>query len=207
VYPELGNNADLANAASMTDDGLRRLGDDAEAVGSFALVKVREGTKIEAVLETHGSEEIDSGTAFVPPRVRNIDAVGSLPWLLAGFLGVLALTALTHALAISVRARRRDLAVLRALGAVRGQVASAVWSQATLTVLAGSIVGLPIGVAVGRQGWGLVADGLGVVDDPVIAWAVLGAITAVALLVANLVATGPALIASRLRPAAVLRSE
>lgn len=210
VYPELGNNSDLANAASITANGLERLGKEAEPVGAFALVKVKKGVAIDAVLETHDRSDdnpIDNSAWFVPPRVLNIDAVGSLPWLLAGFLGALALTALAHALALSVRARRRELAVLRALGAVRSQVASAVWSQATLTVLAGSIVGVPIGIAVGRQGWGLVADGLGVVNSPVIAWAVLAGITAVAFLIANLVATGPALIASRLHPASVLRSE
>jgi ABC-type lipoprotein release transport system permease subunit len=205
VYPELGFNADLANAGSITVGGLDRL--EAEPVGSFALVRLRPGASVGAVLKEHSAEGIDSGPPFVPPRVTNMQTVGALPWLMAGFLAVLALTAVGHALALSVRSRRQDLAVLRAIGAVRVQVAAAVWSQATLTVLAGSIVGLPIGVAVGRQSWALVADGLGVVDSPVLAWALLGGTVALGLAVANLVATGPAFVAARLRPAVALRSE
>jgi ABC-type lipoprotein release transport system permease subunit len=205
VYPELGNSVDLANGGSITIDGLGRL--HAEPVGTFALIRVRRGTSVQAVLDAHAAEGVDSGTPILPPRVSNIQSVGLLPWLMAGFLGLLALTAVGHALVLSVRARRHDLAVLRAIGAVRIQLASAVWSQATFTVLAGSVVGLPIGIAVGRQAWGLVVDGLGVVDSPVVAMGMLALLLAGLLGVVNLLATGPALIASRLRPAAVLRSE
>ena len=207
VYPELGFNADLANAGSITVGGLERL--DAEPVGSFALIRVRPGASAQAVLDAHvdPTNGIDGGPPFVPPRVTNIQTIGALPWLMAGFLSVLAVMAVGHALALSVRARRQDLAVLRALGAVRSQVAAAVWSQATLTVVVGSVIGLPLGIAMGRQVWALVSDGLGVVDSPVVAWGLLAGVVAVGIAVANLVATGPALIASRLRPAAVLRSE
>jgi ABC-type lipoprotein release transport system permease subunit len=205
VYPELGNNSDLANAGSITAGGLDRL--DAEPVSSFALLRVRRGASVQAVLHDHSGEGVFPGVPFLPPRVRNIKAIGGLPWLMAGFLAVLALTAVGHALALSVRSRRQELAVLRAMGAVRGQVASAVWSQATLTVLAGSVVGLPIGVAVGRQAWALIADGLGVIKSPIVAWPLLAGSVGAMLLVANLVATGPAWVAARSRPAVALRSE
>jgi hypothetical protein len=205
VYPEIGNSLDLANAGSITVGGLARL--DTEPVGALGLLRVRPGVDVQAVFDDHKSEGVFPGSPFLAPRVRNIQTVGALPWLMAGFLGVLALAAVGHALALSVRARRRDLAVLRALGAVRGQVASAVWSQATLTAVVGSLIGLPLGVAFGRQAWGLVADGLGVLDRPVIAWALLAAVAAGAVAVANLVATWPAVTAARLRPAVALRSE
>lgn len=205
VYPEIGNSADLANGGSMTIGGMGRL--DTEPVGSFGLVRLRPGVLVRQVLDRYNSDVVSTGEPFAPPRVKNIESIGALPWLMAGFLGVLALAAVGHALALSVRLRRRDLAVLRALGAVRGQIALAVWSQASLTALVGSLVGLPLGVALGRQAWGLVAAGVGVLDRPLIAWAVLAGVVAAVLAVANLVATGPALIASRLRPAGVLRSE
>jgi ABC-type lipoprotein release transport system permease subunit len=204
VYPELGNSHDLANAGSITDGGLARL--DAEPVLSFALFRATPGGA-DALVSEYRSEGIDGGTPLFPSRVKNLREVGSLPWLMAGFLAMLALTAVGHALVLSVRARRQELAVLRAIGAVRGQVASAVWSQATITVLAGSVVGLPLGVAIGRQTWALIADGLGVVDSSVFAWLILGAVVVGVVGVVNVVATGPAMIAARLRPAVALRSE
>lgn len=206
VYPELGYSFDLATGASITMGGLERL--EAEPAISLALVRVRPGADPAAVLASHDRVEgVDSGLPFLPPRVANVQGVGGLPWLMAGFLAVLALTAVGHALALSVRARRQELAVLRAMGAVRRQVAAAVWSQATLTVVVGSVVGVPLGTALGRQAWAVVADGVGVVNAPVMAWLMLGAAVLGLFAVANLVASGPAFIASRLRPAAALRSE
>ncbi|MEY2567060.1 MAG: putative transport system permease protein [Actinomycetota bacterium] len=205
VYPEIGNNSDLASAGSITIGGLARL--PVEPLSSFALIRVRPGADVDAVLQAHVGKDMEGVKPGAPARVRNIKAVGALPWLMAGFLAALALVAVGHALALSVRARRHDLAVLRAIGAVRSQVAAAVWSQATLTVVIGSVVGLPIGIAVGRQAWALIANGLGVVDEPVVAWGLLGALLGAVLVVSNLMATGPAIVAARLRPAAALRSE
>ena len=50
--------------------------------------------------------------------------------LLGASLGVLALATITHLLVTSVRRRRRDLAVLRAIGFTRGQVRTTVAGQA-----------------------------------------------------------------------------
>jgi hypothetical protein len=205
VYPELGNSHDLANAGSITVGGLDRL--RADPVLSFALFRATPGTDVAALVREYRAEGIDGGTPLFPSRVQNLKEVGSLPWLMAGFLAVLAFTAVGHSLVLSVRARRQELAVLRALGAVRAQVASAVWSQATLTVVAGTLVGLPLGIAVGRQAWALIAEGLGVVDSPAVAWVVLAGMAVGVLVVVNLLATGPALVAARLRPAVALRSE
>ena len=205
VYPELGNNSDLANAGSITVGGLGRLVD--EPVMAMALVRMRSGVAVGDVFEDNAQDGVESVPPFLPPRIRNVEAIGNLPWLMAGFLAVLVLIAVGHALILSVGGRRRDLAVLRALGAVRRQVAAAVWSQASLTVLAGALVGVPAGIAIGRQTWALVAHGLGVLDRPVVGWALLGAVGVGALAVANLMATGPAIVASRLRPARALRSE
>jgi ABC-type antimicrobial peptide transport system permease subunit len=49
-----------------------------------------------------------------------------MPYLLAATLSVLGAAALVQALAASVVDRRRDFAVLRALGAVRGQLRAVV---------------------------------------------------------------------------------
>jgi ABC-type antimicrobial peptide transport system permease subunit len=139
--------------------------------------------------------------------VRNLSAAGSIPWALAGFLTALAIAAVGHALVMSVRARRREIAVLRTLGLIRRQVVSTVAAQATTTVLVGALVGVPLGIAAGRWSWALVATGLGVVDAPVVPALLIAAVIVGGAVLANVLASVPAAVASRLRPAAILRSE
>jgi ABC-type antimicrobial peptide transport system permease subunit len=71
----------------------------------------------------------------------------------------------------------------------------------------GLVVGLPVGIALGRAAWSSVSRGLGVVDAPAVP--VLGLSLAVvgAFALAGLLAVVPGRRASRLRPAVVLRSE
>jgi predicted lysophospholipase L1 biosynthesis ABC-type transport system permease subunit len=82
----------------------------------------------------------------------------------------------------SVRRRRRDLAVLKTLGFVRGQVSAAVAWQATTVALVALAVGLPLGVALGRWSWSLLIDRIGLGAEPVTPWpALLAAATATIL--------------------------
>jgi hypothetical protein len=208
AYPEMGNNGDVAHFGSLTMAGLGRLGFN--PVSAVALFDVRDGVNAEKVAARHGAgeeTETESHTGFEPRRVLNLSAAGSVPWALAGFLTALAVAAVGHALVMSVRARRRDIAVLRTLGLVRRQVVWAVVAQATTTVVVGALVGVPLGIAAGRWSWALVATGLGVVDAPVVPALLIAATIVGGALLANLLASVPAAVASRLRPAAILRSE
>jgi hypothetical protein len=208
AYPEMGDNGDVAHFGSLTTAGLGRLGSN--PVAAVALFSVRNGVDVKAVADRHGvgdKTETELVTSFEPRRVRNLSAAGSVPWALAGFLTVLAVAAVGHALVMSVRARRRDIAVLRTLGLVRRQVGLTVAAQATTTVVVGAVVGVPLGIAAGRWSWALVATGLGVVDAPVVSALLIAGIIVGGTFLAILLASVPAAVASRLRPAAILRSE
>jgi ABC-type lipoprotein release transport system permease subunit len=151
-----------------------------------------------------------TGFIFAPrphAEVRNLQRVGGLPGLLAGLVALLALAVMTHTLVTSVRRRRRDLAVLKTIGFVRGQVAAAIAWQATTFALVALCLGVPLGVAAGRWAWQLTAAVLGVSSAPVVPLAAVLAITAATVGAANLVAAVPGRAASRLRPATALRSE
>lgn len=67
------------------------------------------------------------------------------------------------------------------------------------------MIGIPVGVIVGRWAWTALADNLGTVAEPIVP--VLALVLAVPLVIVNLVAFVPGRIAARLRPATVLRSE
>jgi hypothetical protein len=142
-----------------------------------------------------------------PPDITNLERVSYLPGLLASLVALLALGTTAHALITSVRRRRRDLAILKTLGFVRGQVSQTVAWQATTFALVAGLIGVPLGIAGGRWAWRLVAEQLGVASGPVVPFAPVLAIVTGALLVANLIAAGPGWTAARIQPSVALRSE
>ena len=111
-------------------------------------------------------------------------------------------------LVTGVRRRRRDLAVLKALGCTRSQVRAVVAWQATALAAAALVIGVPAGIIAGRWTWAVFANAAGVSPQATIALpVVLLAVPLVTLLLANLIAAFPGRVAARLRPAAVLRTE
>jgi ABC-type lipoprotein release transport system permease subunit len=142
-----------------------------------------------------------------PADVVNFGRVEAMPLAAGGLVALVAVAMLAHLLVTSVRRRRRDLAVLKVFGFVRRQVSSTViWQATTLAGLA-VLAGLPLGVAAGRWAWVLVADRLGVVPVSVVPALILTLVALATVLAANLVAAVPAWMATRTRPATVLRAE
>ena len=143
-----------------------------------------------------------------PAQIVNYRSIGSTPVILAVGLAVGAIVALGLTLAASVRRRRRDLALLKALGFTQRQLAAAVAWQATVAAIIGVIVGIPLGIVVGRELWTLFARNLNAVPDPTRAGLVGDPRRALgALVFANLVAALPGRSAARTPTALVLRAE
>src|SRR5207245_5613275 len=96
-----------------------------------------------------------------PKTVADFGGVSELPLVVSGLLVAIATAVLAHALVMAVRHRRRSLAVLQTLGFDRRQVlATIAWQATTLAVLA-LVVGLPLGVSLGRWAWALFDDQIG----------------------------------------------
>lgn len=168
-------------------------------------VHVADGAAIDEVTADLGEIGVVNGVV-APPVIDNLRGVDSVPWFLAGFLAVLALGTVMHALLASVRRRQHEFAVLKALGSCRRQLATSMIAQTLTFAVLGLVVGVPIGMAAGRQAWRAVAGGLGfarVVDVP-IALALLAPLT---LAVVLAVGIGPAMAAGRTPAAELLRSE
>jgi len=106
-----------------------------------------------------------------------------------------------------VRRRRVDVAVLRALGMTRWQSRGIVVTQASVLALVGLLFGVPLGVALGRTLWRVVADYTPLQYVPPVAVLALLLVVPCALLVANLLAAWPGRQAARLRIGQVLRTE
>jgi hypothetical protein len=143
----------------------------------------------------------------LPTDVANLNDVRPLPRALAIFLALLGLAAVGHALTTSVRRRRRELGTVRALGFLGGDVRRAVAAQSTTLIIGGLLIGVPLGVVVGRTVWRAVADGLGVVSTPTVPVALLAAVVPAAILAGVIVAWYPARMARRGVALDALRAE
>ncbi len=142
-----------------------------------------------------------------PAELIGSNQVRVAPILLALGLALGASISLVIALAGSLRAHTRELAVLAALGFTRGQQAGAMIFQSLAIVTGGVVVGLPIGIVVGRSTWRLLTDRLGVNAPAVVAWPVLVATIVVATATAIVIAAPPALAARRLDVTRALRGD
>jgi hypothetical protein len=142
-----------------------------------------------------------------PAEIVSYRTMGSTPLLLGALLAFAALTALAVTLVASVRRRRRDLAIFKTLGFKGHQLSSTVAWQASVTMAIGVIVGIPIGIVLGRWLWTLFARAIYVVREPSVPWLTLVFVALGAMLLVNVAAAIPGRIAASTPTALVLRSE
>ena len=107
---------------------------------------------------------------------------------------------------MSVSRRRRDVGLLKAVGFVNSQVASTVLWQSTTLAVIGIIVGVPLGVLVGKAVWTAFANNLGVIPVSVVPGGLIALLAAGVLVAANVIAVVPALAATRSKAADLLRT-
>ena len=142
-----------------------------------------------------------------PPEIDDARSIRTLPAVVGGLVVLAATIGLSFAVVVSVRSRRRELAILRAIGFTDRQVRGSVRVQAIATMVAALGVGVPLGVVAGRVAWRGFASQLGVVPEPSTPLLWLLVTVAGGLVVALVAAAVPARMAARSSPAAGLRSE
>ena len=96
-----------------------------------------------------------------------------------------------RALLTSVRRRREEFATLRAIGFLRRQRSAIVIWQTWALTLAGVVLGIPVGVVIGRSLWRIVAARIGSVQPPAVGIGTLALIVALAAFAATGVALVP----------------
>ena len=142
-----------------------------------------------------------------PSDIQSLDRLRSLPVVLAGGLVVLVSVTVLHAMVVAVRRRRRDVAILQALGSTtRSVTAIGVWQGLTIGAAA-LVFGVPFGIVVGRWVWILLANAFGTLAQPVVPLAGVAALIAAVLVLAAVSGLVPIRRGLRHRPAVVLRSE
>ncbi len=209
VFPEGGFGPGLGDGGGLTFHALTRFYPDAPQ-NAFP-VDLTPGADAAAVTKRLDRDLEPLGASIADlketPNLSNLKRIQSLPLLLAGLLALAGAATLMHTLVSSIRRRRRDLAILKTLGFLSGQVSAAVAWQATTLVVLALLIGLPLGIAAGRWGWNVFANQLGIVPEPRVSVLPLLIAIPATVLLANLIALLPGRAASRVSPAVVLRSE
>jgi predicted lysophospholipase L1 biosynthesis ABC-type transport system permease subunit len=191
--------------------------DETPGLASFVGIDLVDGTDPEAVVaelgddfrawDTNGWTTLDYSGPVRPAEIVDAGRMRAVPLLAGGLLVAAAVVGLALAVVVSVRSRRRELAILRALGFTGRQLRTSVRVQALATMAVALVVGVPIGVALGRLAWRAFAVQLGVAAGPVVPLGWVAVTVAGGLGIALAAAALPARAAARVDPASVLRSE
>jgi ABC-type lipoprotein release transport system permease subunit len=213
VVPSIGLNEGIGQDGILTADGLAQL--DPTATPTAAAIRFRPDAPVgalERLARATGFAESDLLAADAqggtrPAAIVNIARVRSIPFVLAALLAALAVLTIGHVMATSVQTRRRDVAILRALGADQSWIGRAIHWQATAFTLAPVAIGIPLGLIIGRIVFRSFADSIGTLNDASIPVLLLVAVTAGLVVIANVVASFPAHRADRVAPAVLLRPE
>ena len=203
----------LGTGALVTREAFLGMGGDQANEPEFTTVRVVDGTDPSAVIARipNGFQDLAQTnttwfTGTKPAEIRQLDA--AMPYL-RGSLAVgytVLLAAIAHALWTRARANGHALAVLRAVGCTRRQLGVIVAWQALPVALAATLIGIPIGIALGRWSFTLFAHSLAVVDNPSTTVAMVGALV-LAVLVATAIADLASMLVARRNSATVALRE
>jgi ABC-type antimicrobial peptide transport system permease subunit len=142
-----------------------------------------------------------------PVDLVNFGRVRSLPLVLATLLAVFAALTLVHLLVTSIRRRRRDFAMLRALGFTARQISGTVAVLATTLVAFALVVGVPTGIVVGRLLWHAFAHNLGILYRPVTPVLAIVLVVPLSVVIGILIAFASSRRVRHADPATVLHTE
>ncbi|MDQ1461763.1 MAG: putative transport system permease protein [Actinomycetota bacterium] len=100
-----------------------------------------------------------------PPEINGYRNAKNLPVAIGVVLALFLVVTLVHALVSTMRRRTSDLAVLRALGCTRRQLAATLRWQGLMLTLSAIVIGIPIGLIATRFAWSAFASHVGIASD------------------------------------------
>ncbi len=173
-------------------------GADAEAVREQVQAKWGQQEALYAATRAQMHKSIEEG----------IDRVYLLGYAQFFIVGLVTLLGVVSALFISVLQRRRELGLLRAVGASRGQVLGTVLAEAALMGFFGAILGFLIGLFIEWYTIRLLLfDEAGFVFPMLVPWKPAAVVLGLSVVLATLVGLWPAYHATRLRIAEAIAYE
>jgi putative ABC transport system permease protein len=120
----------------------------------FTFIQARHGespaqtARLAAALSPYPDVKLNTRAAFIDKRVKGIDTVLNIFYVLLALSVIVSLFGMVNALALAVFERTREIGMLRAVGMTRRQTRRMVRHESVITALIGASLGLPLGVAV-----------------------------------------------------------
>ena len=148
MFPDVGDIGQLGRGAYVTFDAVDGIG--GPAPHNVVLVKFAPTADRAAGVASslaHAIAPIPVTSAALPATWPASGASTDFRIAVAAILGVMAGAVLVYTLLTAIRRRRRDLAVLKALGFLRRDVARTVTVQALTLGAVALVIGLPVGRA------------------------------------------------------------
>lgn len=102
---------------------------------------------LESALEDHPTVQVRDQAAVIAGRTQAVDQIFGLVTVLLAFAMVIAVLGIANTLALSIVERRREIALLRAVGMSRAAVAMMVQTEAVIVSVVAVITGVALGVA------------------------------------------------------------
>jgi cell division protein FtsX len=198
LNPGLAPTMQIGDGALVTLHQMRRLAPDQPI--TFLLTRLRRGVDVDAAIAAlHKDWGRDVSRPPLAVDVLNLNRVKQIPEALALALGGGAAVLLAFTLVMSATHRRRELGVLRAVGATGRQLTGILTWQAAWLYLAAAVVGIPAGVIVGRLAWQVVDHGLGAATTPQVPLGQVALVAGIGAVLSVLLATLPARTARHVR--------
>jgi hypothetical protein len=141
-----------------------------------------------------------------PAALLNLIQTRSVIRLFAVFLGIVAVAAIAHVLAVTTARRRRELAVLRALGLTGRQLGLSIGAMTMVLVTAGLLLGVPVGLVVSTATWRAMTDAMHLPGDVTVPVLMISLLACAAWVIGAVLSLSPAHRAATL-PASALRTE
>jgi ABC-type lipoprotein release transport system permease subunit len=201
--PVLGE-AEVGEGGVVTLDAIAAAGGDAHPTLVLTKFGGDDPAVVVASLRRDFSEEIV--TDLIPAEVVNLHRVRVLPAIGLAMSAILGTILLTYALSVGRPRLLHDLAIMRSLGLVPSQLRRVMAWQGLLLAGVVVLVGMPVGVLMGRAVWSHVTEALGVVSGGTTTpWLLLLAPLCAAVAISTTLYTARQ--ARRRRVAELLRSE
>lgn len=168
----------ITNSADIIDSAppayLRFSGDPVATADAVSKV-----AGVSSVLMASPDQVISDGLGL------NLSSLDRVPFALILLMSVAAAAVLLYLLVVTVRDRRAEIAVFRALGLTSTDIRVSVAAQSTVTVLLSLAVAIPAGVVIGRQVWLTYANNLHVIPIAPVPLVKIAIAVGIAIAVAN----------------------
>jgi hypothetical protein len=203
----------LGTGMLLTSEGRDRLGAEPNAP-EWTAIRLADGERADAFIAGHPEgipNPLDAPTEWftsaAPAELLELEEVLGLLAGAAAISFVMMFLIVLYALLSQTRFHRRDMAVLHAMGFTHRQLAAVVPWQSLPLAATSVVVGIPVGIQLGRRLYEGFARRLGVIDAPstpalLIISVVFGVLLALGISVAVAMS-----VARRTQPAIMLRSQ